>query len=121
MGPGGGSARLDVGHDLVRRDGSFFDLLKTEIEDGLAVVQIEFRAGVDPDKKRDEVLREVTALRPTLPAELVRLDVTQFNAAKVNIAEVALVSDAPYRVLAVRESRFNTLPGRRMLEPLPDG
>ena len=67
--------------------------MQTEIEDGLAVMRIEFRAGVDPDKKRDEVLRETTALRPSLPAELVRLDVKQFNAAKVNIALVALVSD----------------------------
>jgi multidrug efflux pump subunit AcrB len=67
--------------------------IKTDIEDGLAVLRVEFRAGVDPSKKRDEVLRETTALRPTLPAELVRLDVEQFNAAKVNIVEVALVSD----------------------------
>ena len=68
--------------------------IQTEIEDGLAVLRVEFRAGVDPSKKRDEVLRETTALRPTLPAELVRLDVQQFNAAKVNIVEVALVSDS---------------------------
>ena len=68
--------------------------IQTEIEDGLAVLRVEFRAGVDASKKRDEVLRETTALRPTLPAELVRLDVQQFNAAKVNIIEVALVSDS---------------------------
>src|SRR5690242_12869362 len=40
--------------------------MQTEIDDGLAVVRLEFRAGVDPDRKRDEVLRETTALRPTL-------------------------------------------------------
>ena len=76
--------------------------LTTEMEDSLSVTQIEFRAGADPDRKRDEVLREVNALRPTLPAELVRLDVKQFNAAKVNIAEVALLSDtATYHELDV--------------------
>ena len=76
--------------------------LTTEMEDSLSVTQIEFRAGSDPARKRDEVLREVTALRPTLPAELVRLDVKQFNAAKVNIAEVALLSDtASYHELDV--------------------
>ncbi|MBX3225094.1 MAG: efflux RND transporter permease subunit, partial [Labilithrix sp.] len=75
--------------------------LQTEIDDGLAVIRLEFRAGSDPDRKRDEVLRETTALRPTLPAELVRLDVKQFNAAKVNIIEVALVSNAPYGELDV--------------------
>ncbi len=76
--------------------------LTTEMEDSLSVTQIEFRAGSDPDRKRDEVLREVTARRPTLPAELVRLDVRQFNAAKVNIAEVALLSDtASYHELDI--------------------
>jgi multidrug efflux pump subunit AcrB len=74
--------------------------MKTTIEDGLAVVQIEFRAGTDPARKRDDVLREVTALRPVLPTQLVRLDVQEFNAAKVNVVQVALVSDgAPYREL----------------------
>lgn len=81
--------------------------LTTEVEDSLAVTQIEFRAGSDPDRKRDEVLREITALRPELPAELVRLDVRQFNAAQVNIAEVALVSDtATYRELDVLARRL---------------
>src|SRR5687768_6708136 len=49
--------------------------MKTEIEDGLAVIQLDFQSGVDPDRKRDDVLRETTALRPELPAELVQLEV----------------------------------------------
>jgi multidrug efflux pump subunit AcrB len=74
--------------------------MKTQIEDGLAVIQIEFEPGVDADRKRDDVLRETTALRPTLPPELLRLDVRQFNAALVKIVEVALLSDtASYYVL----------------------
>jgi multidrug efflux pump subunit AcrB len=89
--------------------------IKTEIEDGVAVVQVEFRAGADPDKKRDEILRETTALRPTLPSEIVRFDVRQFNAAKVSIAEVALVSDrVPYGELDVTARAL-----RRRLENLP--
>jgi multidrug efflux pump subunit AcrB len=79
--------------------------IKTQIDDSLAVLSVEFRAGSDPDKKRDEVQREVTGLRPTLPAELQRLEVKQFNAAQVNILELALVSDGPgaasYRELDV--------------------
>lgn len=90
--------------------------LKTEIDDSLAVIRVEFRAGSDPDKKRDEVLRETTALRPTLPPELVRLDVKQFNAAKVNIVEVALVApQTPYRDLDVAaralKRRLENVPG----------
>src|SRR5512143_3168785 len=34
--------------------------MKTTVEDGLAVVQIEFLAGTDPVRKRDEVIRETT-------------------------------------------------------------
>src|SRR5262249_35848241 len=71
--------------------------LTTEIEDSLSAAPVEFRAGTDPDRKREEVLRGVTALPPTLPAELARLEVKQFNPSKVNIAEVALVSDLPFR------------------------
>jgi multidrug efflux pump subunit AcrB len=74
--------------------------MRTTIDDGLAVIQIEFTAGTDPARKRDEVIRETTALRGRLPAELARLDVQEFNAARVNILQVALVSDtAPYREL----------------------
>jgi multidrug efflux pump subunit AcrB len=74
--------------------------MKTTIEDGLAVVQVEFFAGTDPARKRDDVLREIGALRPTLPSELVRLDVQEFDANKVNIVELALASDtASYREL----------------------
>lgn len=80
--------------------------LKTTIEDGLAVVNVEFLAGTDPARKRDEVIRETTALRGRLPAELVRLQVEEFNAARVNVLQVALASStAPYRDLerAARE------------------
>ncbi|MCM2332863.1 MAG: efflux RND transporter permease subunit, partial [Anaeromyxobacteraceae bacterium] len=80
--------------------------LKTTIDDGLAVVNVEFLAGTDPARKRDEVIRETTALRGRLPAELVRLQVEEFNAARVNVLQVALASrTAPYRDLerAARE------------------
>jgi multidrug efflux pump subunit AcrB len=74
--------------------------MRTRIEDGVAVVQLEFVAGTDPARKRDDVLREVGALRPELPDELVRLDVQEFNAAGVTALQVALTGDgAPYREL----------------------
>lgn len=89
--------------------------MKTEIEDGLAVLRIEFVAGSNPTEKRDAVLRETTSLRPTLPPELVRLDVKQFNAANVNVLEAALVSEsATYQELDVTARAL-----RRRLENLP--
>ena len=61
---------------------------------------VEFYAYTDPDRKYDEVVREVNALRPTLPAELRELSIRRFSPGLVNIVQYALVSeDAPYREL----------------------
>jgi multidrug efflux pump subunit AcrB len=90
--------------------------IKTTVEDGLAVVAVEFTAGSDPARKRDDVLRELTALRPSLPEGLVRLEAKEFNAAKVNILQLALVSDgASYRELdrlsRALQKRLEAVPG----------
>jgi multidrug efflux pump subunit AcrB len=47
--------------------------LTSRAEDGLAAIQVEFDTDVDADRKEDEVLREVNALRPELPSGLARL------------------------------------------------
>uniref|UniRef100_UPI002C05C582 efflux RND transporter permease subunit n=1 Tax=Povalibacter sp. TaxID=1962978 RepID=UPI002C05C582 len=74
--------------------------METSIFDGLAVVAIEFEAFVDPDKKYDEVTREVNALRPDLPADIARLEIRKMSPGLVNIVQIALVSeDAPYSEL----------------------
>ncbi len=74
--------------------------VKTSIEDGLAVILPEFDVSVDADRKYDEVVRELNALRPSLPAEIVRLEAIRVNAADVNIAQFALVSEtAPFHEL----------------------
>src|SRR5690606_1279024 len=46
------------------------DRIVTSIEDGLAVIRVEFRYGVDVDNKYQEVVREVNALRDELPADI---------------------------------------------------
>jgi multidrug efflux pump subunit AcrB len=80
---------------------------KTEIRDGLAVIEVEFETGVDADKKYDEVVREVNALRPVLPGELARLAIRKFDFSRVNIVQVALVSDRlPVRELAERARKL---------------
>ncbi len=90
--------------------------IKTQIDDSLAVMQVEFTAGVDADEKYDAVLRETTGAKAELPSELAALDVRRFNAANVNIVQLALVSEtAPFRVLEDRardlERRLEGLPG----------
>jgi multidrug efflux pump subunit AcrB len=68
--------------------------------DGVATILPEFYGSVDIEKKYDEVVREINALRPTLPAELTRLEIRKVNPGLVNIVQFALVSeDAPYREL----------------------
>jgi multidrug efflux pump subunit AcrB len=80
---------------------------KTTIQDGLAVIRLEFVAGTDPNRRRDDVLREADALRPSLPPELIRLDVQEGKASKVNILQLALVSDtASSRTLDVLSHRL---------------
>jgi len=74
--------------------------IDTVITDGTAIVAIEFNARTDAEKKYDEVTREVNALRPELPVEIVRLEVRKLSPGLVNILQLALVSaDAPYREL----------------------
>jgi multidrug efflux pump subunit AcrB len=72
----------------------------SRIRDGVATTQVEFQPEKDPDKKYDEVLREMNVLRPRLPAELVRFDVEKASTLDVNIVQLALVSKAAdYRTL----------------------
>ncbi len=74
--------------------------IESSIVDGVSFTIIEFLASTDPDKKYEEVTRELNALRPTLPAEIRDIIVRKFSPGLVNIVQYALVSDdAPYRVL----------------------
>jgi multidrug efflux pump subunit AcrB len=68
--------------------------VRSSIEDGVAVVIAEFDPAIDAERKYNEVLRELNALRPELPADLARFETVQFNAANVNIVQLALVSPA---------------------------
>jgi len=95
--------------------------MKTTVRDGLAVVLVEFDVSVDADRKYDEVVREMNALRPDLPADLTRLAVRRGGSENVNIAQVALVSErAPWfelQDLAERlEKRLEAVPGVRGAE-----
>jgi multidrug efflux pump subunit AcrB len=74
--------------------------IESTIRDGVSFIAIEFQTFVDVDKKFDEVTREVNALRPSLPAEIIELDIRRLSPALVNTVQFALLSeDAPYREL----------------------
>jgi multidrug efflux pump subunit AcrB len=93
-------------------------LMDSEAQDGFALIRIEFIWGVDPDRKYDEVLREVNRLRPTLPADILDIDIRQFKPSLVNMVQLALVSDtASWRELEQvaqdLEDSVETVPGVR--------
>ncbi|MDP9133833.1 MAG: efflux RND transporter permease subunit, partial [Actinomycetota bacterium] len=95
--------------------------LNSSALDGLALIEIEFTYGTDPDRKYDEVVREVNVVRPSLPADVFSLDIRQFTPGTVNIVQLALVSDtATWRELAKQaenlEELIETAPGVRRAE-----
>lgn len=68
------------------------DITSTSL-DGAAVVAVEFDWSVNTERKYDEVVREVNALRPNLPQGLARLEVRRARTTEVAIVQVALTSD----------------------------
>ena len=89
--------------------------------DGLALIEIEFTYGTDPDRKYDEVVRETNVVRPSLPADVFSLEIRQFTPGTVNIVQLALVSEtASWRELAKQaenlEELIETAPGVRRAE-----
>ena len=65
---------------------------------GLASISISFEYGTDPEKKYDEVVRELNVVRSSLPSGITLLRADRANPAQTNIVQMALVSEtAPIR------------------------
>jgi multidrug efflux pump subunit AcrB len=74
--------------------------LVTKIDDGLAVVRIEFKYETDPERKYQDVVRELDGLRAKLPQDILSLEVQKFTPSDVNIIQIGLLSEtAPYKDL----------------------
>lgn len=69
------------------------DRLRSVSADGVAITTIEFKNTESQDKKYEEVVREVNALRPELPPNLFRLTIERFSSGDVAMLQVALVSE----------------------------
>lgn len=69
------------------------DKIVTSIEDGLAIIRVEFKYGVNIDNKYQEVVREVNALRTDLPEDILSIDIRKVDPSDVNILQVALISE----------------------------
>src|ERR1044072_5665323 len=72
----------------------------SRMDDGLAVVRIEFKYESDPDKKYQDVVREMDALKTELPQDILDVDILKFSPTDVNILQIALLSETtPYKDL----------------------
>jgi multidrug efflux pump subunit AcrB len=79
----------------------------SNIDDGVAVLRVDFTYDSDPEDKYEELLREINNLRPTLPEGLYDLEVQRITPSDVNILQVALVSEtAPYNSLETQAEKL---------------
>lgn len=74
--------------------------IRSQMNDGLAVITVEFKYETNPDKKYQDMVREMDAIRPDLPADIFDIDIMKFSPSDVNIIQVALMSETtPYKDL----------------------
>ena len=72
----------------------------TKMDDGLALLDVKFKYQTDPDKKYQDLVRQMDAIRPELPADINDIQILKFSPSDVNIIQVALMSEtAPYSEL----------------------
>ena len=69
------------------------DKIVTNIEDGLAIIRVDFKYGVNVDTKYQDVIREVNSLRNDLPKDIFSIDIRKIDPSDVNILQVALISE----------------------------
>ena len=74
--------------------------IMSHMDDGLATIGVEFKYETDPDKKYQDVVRELDAIRRELPQGILSIHILKFNPSDVNIIQVGLMSETtPYNVL----------------------
>lgn len=96
------------------------DIVRTSSRstDGTAVITAEFSWSSDPEKDYDQLVRDVSAIRGTLPAGLQRLEFRKTRTTETTVVQFALVSEtASYRRLEKLAKSFreelNQVPGVR--------
>ncbi|MBN8681481.1 MAG: efflux RND transporter permease subunit [Chitinophagales bacterium] len=95
--PGAGPAEIEekITDKVEEKLGALenIDRMRSLSLNGVMLMTIEFLHGQDGDKKYEEVIREVNALRPELPEDLYSVRIQRFSASDVAILQSALVSE----------------------------
>ena len=81
--PGAGPAEIEskITDKIEARLGALenIDRMISISSNGFMLVSMEFKFGEDTDKKYEEVVREVNALRPELPQDIYRINIQKFS------------------------------------------
>ncbi|KAA8481535.1 multidrug efflux pump subunit AcrB [Arcticibacter tournemirensis] len=67
--------------------------IKTNVLNGLAVINVEYRHGSNVEDKYQELIREIGALRSQLPQDIYSIDVQKVEPSGVNVLQIALISE----------------------------
>ena len=67
--------------------------IKTNINDGVAVMEVDYKYSSDVESKYQELVREVNGLRSVLPQDIYKIEVRKVTPTDVNVLQVALVSE----------------------------
>jgi multidrug efflux pump subunit AcrB len=102
--PGTGPADMEklVVDPFEKRINELDDIKKvtSDINDGLAVIRVDYKHDSDVESKYQEIVREVNAIRGELPQDIFSIDILRFSSTDVNILQMALISEtAPYSEL----------------------
>jgi multidrug efflux pump subunit AcrB len=79
-------------------------VIRTDIEDGLAVTRIEFIYGTNPEDQYDDVVAAIARIRDTLPLGIQRLNIQKISPAEVNIMQLALQTEGHH--LDYRQAQY---------------
>lgn len=67
--------------------------ITTRIDDGVSVINVEYKYESDVESKYQELVREINAIRPELPSDIFSIEVRKVTPTDVNVLQVALVSE----------------------------
>lgn len=67
--------------------------IKTSINDGVAIIMVEYKYENDVNEKYQELVSEVNGIRQELPADILELKIEKSSPNRVNILQLALVSE----------------------------
>jgi multidrug efflux pump subunit AcrB len=85
-------------------------VIVSDIEDGIAVIDIEFLTGSDADDKYSDVTQKVNSIRSSLPEDILELEMIKWSISDTKIMQLAIVSDtASYDEIQTEAERLEDL------------